>query len=117
MKSRGFTLLEVMVALAVLAIAGIALLRSGNDHLSHLSHLQTTLVANWVADNKLAELRIAQKIEASQGQVKMAGQVWYWQVVLGEANQWLLPYKVEVRLAPEGDPLIVRSSYVDKDLQ
>lgn len=114
MKVKGFTLLEVIVAMAVLAIAGLSLLRAGNEHLVHLSHLRQNLVADWVADNKIAEIRIVQQADASEGQVKMAKQIWYWKVIVGTPNRWLIPFKVEVRRLPNLPPIVVRTGYLGK---
>ena len=54
-KAKGFTLLEVLIALAILAIAMAAVARA-SALMSDSSHeLKRRLLANWVAENRLAE--------------------------------------------------------------
>lgn len=51
---RGFTLLETLVALAVLAIALAAILRAAGAETRHTEELRLRLLADWVAQNRLA---------------------------------------------------------------
>ena len=51
---RGFTLLETLVALAVLAIALGAILRTAGIETRHTEELRTRLLADYVAQNRLA---------------------------------------------------------------
>ncbi len=51
---RGFTLLETLVALAVLAIALAAILRVAGAETRHTEELRLRLLADWVAQNRLA---------------------------------------------------------------
>ena len=51
---RGFTLLETLVALAVLAIALGAILRTAGIETQHTEELRMRLLADWVAQNRLA---------------------------------------------------------------
>ncbi len=51
---RGFTLLEALVALAILAIALAAVLRAAGAETRHAEDLRLRLVADWVAQNRLA---------------------------------------------------------------
>jgi general secretion pathway protein I len=51
---HGFTLLETLVALAVLAIALGAILRTAGAETRHTEELRTRLLADWVAQNRLA---------------------------------------------------------------
>lgn len=50
----GFTLLESLVALAILAIALAAVLRATGASTSHVEALRVRLLADWVAQNRLA---------------------------------------------------------------
>lgn len=52
---RGFTLLETLVALAILAIALAAALRASGASTTHAEELRTRLIADWVAQNRLAQ--------------------------------------------------------------
>ena len=52
--SRGFTLLETLVALAILAIALSAVLRVAGAETRHTEELRLRLLADWVAQNRLA---------------------------------------------------------------
>ena len=58
MRARGFTLIEVMVALAVVAIALPALLISLYQQVDSTAYLRDKSIAHMVAANKLVELRV-----------------------------------------------------------
>jgi len=53
-SQRGFTLLESLVALAILAIALAAVLRATSAGTSHVDALRQRVLADWVAQNRLA---------------------------------------------------------------
>ncbi len=55
---RGFTLLEVLVALAVTAIALTAGLRAAGVLVDNAERLSEVVAAQWCADNQLTELRL-----------------------------------------------------------
>jgi len=57
-KQSGFTLLEVMIAVAVIAIALTTLLGSQSQSLSVVSEARFDAVAAMLAQQKLAELRV-----------------------------------------------------------
>lgn len=55
MKSyRGFTLIEVLVALFILAITMAAVSRTASSSIHHVEALRTRIIADWVAQNRLA---------------------------------------------------------------
>jgi len=85
--SRGFTLIEVMVALAVLAIALSAIAKSVSQNTANLGYLRDRTLAHWVAMNKIAELQIRRDWPgpgATQGSSEMAGREWHWTVTVKE---------------------------------
>jgi general secretion pathway protein I len=53
----GFTLIEVLVALAIVSIALLAALRAAGQGISNVDALRARLLAGWVAENVLAEQR------------------------------------------------------------
>lgn len=53
----GFTLVEVLVALAIVAIALLSALRAAGMATESMQDLRGRLLAGWVADNRLAEHR------------------------------------------------------------
>jgi general secretion pathway protein I len=56
-KRGGFTLIEVLVALAIVAIALMSALRAAGQGTNNLGELRSRLLAGWVAENLLAEHR------------------------------------------------------------
>lgn len=86
-RANGMTLLEVLVALAVVAIAVAALARVGGQSLETQFELQQRTLALWVADNQLAELRLAAPVPAGrrQGRVSMGQQDWRWEALIQPA--------------------------------
>ncbi|MDP1899164.1 MAG: type II secretion system minor pseudopilin GspI [Rubrivivax sp.] len=59
MKARGFTLIEVLVALAVVAIALGAGLRAAGVLTDNAGRLAAVVAAQWCADNQLTGLRLS----------------------------------------------------------
>jgi general secretion pathway protein I len=53
-NNAGFTLLETLVALAILAIALAAVLRATGAATNHAGDMRIRLLADWVAQNRLA---------------------------------------------------------------
>lgn len=59
-RLRGFTLLEVLVALAVAAVALAGGLRAAQVLTDNAQRLSDVVAAQWCADNQLTELRLRQ---------------------------------------------------------
>ncbi len=76
---HGFTLLEVMVALSICALTGLAAMQINSEHINNLSALQEQTYASWVAENRLVELNVGKKVENNkEGEQEQAGIKWYW---------------------------------------
>lgn len=55
--SRGFTLLEVMIAVAIFAIVSAALIKNATQTVKQTNHIQERSLAYWIAENQLNEIR------------------------------------------------------------
>lgn len=84
---RAFTLLEVLVALVIVAVALAALARAGSQALNTQAALEERTLALWVADNVLAEIRLqgASAPGRRQGQRRMGERDWVWQALIQPA--------------------------------
>lgn len=78
---KGFTLLESLVALAILAIALAAVLRATGASTNHVDALRQRLLADWVAQNRLA-LHAGRgdwlSVGTQQGEESQAGLTFIW---------------------------------------
>lgn len=80
-KVKGFTLVEVMVALFVVAVALPALMFQLGTQLSSTEILRDKTLASWVAQDQLAIHRLQSAIDVSadvQGEQQLAGRTWPW---------------------------------------
>jgi len=125
-RQRGFTLVEVMVALAVVAIALPALLVTLNQHVDATGYLRDKSMAQMVAANKFEELRILSRAGQSllqgkeSGVSSMAGREWYWWLESQptEANNF---YRVVIDVAADEEqgatPLFTLVAFLSADLR
>ncbi|MGB8338580.1 MAG: type II secretion system minor pseudopilin GspI [Burkholderiales bacterium] len=97
---RGFTLIEVLIALAILAIALAAALRSSNISTDTAIVLRQKTLAGFVASDLLAEAsakRAFPPVGTSNGKAEQAGQTFNWeQIVEGTASQYFRRSKIKV---------------------
>ena len=83
-KQAGMTLIEVMVALAVFALAGLAMMQATLQQTRQLGRMEEKTLAGWLADNQLVQLRLENRWPAlswSETTVQAAGVSWHirWQ--------------------------------------
>ena len=109
----GFSLIEALVALAVLAIAAVGLMRTVEAHIDSTRGLERRAAAMWVAENRLAELELDSRA-VGPGEVEMLGQRWR---VAAERNATDDPDIVQVRVTVQGSgetaPLASLDGFVD----
>lgn len=81
-RAAGFTLMEVLVALVILALALGALIKTAGDHALLVADLQTRTQAFLVAENQLHRLQATKQWpEASEQKdvLEQDGRRWQWQ--------------------------------------
>ncbi|HRC71267.1 MAG TPA: type II secretion system minor pseudopilin GspI [Candidatus Competibacter sp.] len=82
-RAAGFTLLEVLVALAVLAIAMGAIISVATQSANTIGYLRDQTFAGWVALNKINELSLDPEPWPERGGRKgnseLANRAWFWE--------------------------------------
>jgi general secretion pathway protein I len=82
MKSHGFTLIEVLVALIIVAVGMAAVLAALTSAADTTAYLRDKSFAEWVAMNRISELRLQiQQVSPGKtsGDVEFAGRRWRWE--------------------------------------
>ena len=113
---RGFTLIEIMVALAVLAIGMAAVLRSTAQASHGAILLKQKTIAHWVASNRAAEFSLEQQWPAlgtTTGTETMANQVWQWEAEAQSTDIAELR-RIDIRVSLEGDELTRFTTFLGK---
>jgi len=103
--TRGFTLLEVLIALVIVTMAVGALLGTITSSASNIAYLRTKTLAEWVALNRLTEIRISQQmpdVGKRTGSAEMGGMRWQWEQEVTELQIQGM-YRIDVRARPTGE--------------
>ena len=119
-ESSGFALVEVMVALAIVAIAVPALLFALFQQLDGTEYLRDRSIASWVATDRLSELRLVVAKQGALpegellGETRLAERDWYWWI---DQQATEIPgfIRVDVKVSIEAErtqPLHVLTAFV-----
>lgn len=130
-RQRGFTLLEAMIALMIVAMALPALITLVMTQLDGSAAIRDKTYAYWVAENQLTRVRLLQQQKAKKaladykvpekdsGTVDMMGLRWQWQLKTIAMDTLPVPgfkrIEIAVRLLGMADGASLGNSAVDED--
>lgn len=97
----GFTLIEALVALSVLAVSASFLLSATENHARNTIALSDRVVAHWVAQNRLVELEAG--IPDLSDAVAFAGARWRVTTTLSETSDADL-VRADITVTPQSKP-------------
>lgn len=124
-NNAGMTLIEVLIALAIIAIAMTAIIKATSENIRGTHYLQNKTIALWVGQEVLNEarlglLKLPESPDAHEGQSAMLGEHWYW-----KASQMQTPNKRIKKLSvkvynkqthdEDESPVIGMETYVYKE--
>lgn len=120
-RLQGFTLLEVLIALAVLALAMGAVIKATSDYTSNQSYLRDRTMAMWVARNVLVEFQIRDEwlsVGERKGTREMGSQEWRWLTRISQTEEPELR-RLDVEVYPldsddDENPVSVLSGFLRK---
>lgn len=105
-RLAAFTLIEVMVALAIVALSLSAVVASVSQMVTAASAMQERTYASWIAQNKISEIRLsdaAPEVSETKDLVDFASVEWALRTTISETGVENL-YRIDVAV-----------SYVDSD--
>lgn len=109
--ARGFTLIEVMVALAIVALSLAAVTASMSQMIDAAQTMRDRTYASWIAQNRIAQLRLAPAmpdVGASNGEIEYANTDWSWRSVVSETGVDDL-YRIDVSVSLAGSDDTIRT--------
>jgi general secretion pathway protein I len=89
LNARGFTLVEVLIALAVASLGLSAVLAMGTQSIDTSRSLRDRTLALYVGLNEITELRLSGEFPdpgRSNGETEMADRLWRWEYVISETG-------------------------------
>ncbi len=109
--NSGFTLVEVMVALAIISLSLTAVAAKMGRMIDTSNSMRERTYASWIAQNKITELRLANiipEVTSTSGEIDFANTTWSWRAVVSESGIDNL-YRVDVSIAYAGSDDLIRT--------
>lgn len=102
-KQNAFTLIEVLIALMIIAIALAAAVRATTESIRATRHVRNITIAHFIAMNVISEIQTnmlpLSESNPVRGKTNMLGQNWAWSATIQSKNQFNLEtVVVKVRL-------------------
>ena len=100
-RSRGFTLLEVLAALVIVSLGMLAVIEAIGQTASNSTRMRDRTIAHWVAMNRLTAARLeprAPKVDKTSDEVEMAGRRWRWTMEVSETPVKSM-FRIDVRVS------------------
>jgi len=121
--AAGFTLLEVLVALAVIALSMGAIIKATGDYTNNQSYLRDRTMALWVARNVLVQFQVEREwpdVGERKGTQEMGNREWRWLAVTSQTDEADLR-RLDVEVFPidsedDDSPLSVLSGFLVKPI-
>lgn len=101
--SSGFTLIEVLAALIIVALGMMAVIQAVGQTASNSAYLREKTLAHWVALNRLTEVRLDEnppKVDKTSDEVEMAGRTWRWTMVVTQTPVETMR-RIDINVRPE----------------
>lgn len=122
LPEAGFTLVEVLVALAVVTTMMTALVLAGSSRVDGLSYMRDRTIATWIASNRLTGLRLARDwpdTGTREGEVEAVGRTWRWHAEISNTpDNHVRRVEITVRLDESDDRLSRMVGFViDPDIR
>ena len=120
-RQAGMTIIEVTVAIVLLAVGLSALIKNINQSTINVLYLEQKTFSQWVALNKLNELqqlKLWPKTGIYEGKEIMAEQEWKWQLTVSQtANTNMRRVDIKVSLNQENlKPITTFSGFIYRQL-
>lgn len=110
-RQAAFTLIEVMVALAIVALSLSAVVASVSQMVTAASAMQERTYASWIAQNKISEIRLSDttpEVSKSDDRVTFASVDWALETTISETGVENL-YRIDVAVSYAGSDQTVRT--------
>lgn len=108
-SQKGFTLIEVMVALSIVALSLTAIAASMNQMIDAANSMRERTYASWIGQNKIVELRLENvqpEVSTSDGEIEFANSTWVWSVDVSETGIENF-FRVDVDVSHAGSDYVV----------
>jgi general secretion pathway protein I len=110
-RQQGFTLIEVMVALAIAALSLGAVAAAISQMVESATAMEQRTYASWIAQNKIAELRLANvlpEVSEDSDEIEYANRQWMWRTTISETGVENL-FRVDVDVSLAGSDDVIRT--------